>query len=310
MPIKLRQIEAFRTVMREGSMVRASAAMAVTQPAISYMISGLETAVGFPLFSRQGGKLSATPEAIQLLAEVDRLYQGLESIEAVAYKIANYGGAELRILITQALSAGRIVNGIGKFAALHPGIKIDLDVEHRALITHRVNSGQADLGILSISAGIEDQSSTLFSSPILCVASPTTQISQATTVTAAQLAGVPLVGLKSTGLIRPMVDQWFNEARVTPNYMIEVGGPGTAIELVRGGLGVTFVSSFSLMERADSQLQAFSLDMDLALKIGVITSSSAHPNRAAHALIQYLTQTYSDSVSDENSGGMSPLNIM
>lgn len=49
MPIKLRQIEAFRTVMREGSMVRASAAMAVTQPAISYMISGLEAAVGFPL---------------------------------------------------------------------------------------------------------------------------------------------------------------------------------------------------------------------------------------------------------------------
>ncbi|MBF8805136.1 MULTISPECIES: LysR family transcriptional regulator [Pseudomonas] len=299
MPIKLRQIEAFRTVMREGSMVRASAAMAVTQPAISYMISGLETAVGFPLFSRQGGKLSATPEAIQLLAEVDRLYQGLESVEAVAYKIANYGNAELRILITQALSAGRIVNGIGKFAALHPGIKIDLDVEHRALITHRVNSGQADLGILSISSGLEDQSSTLFSSPIICVASPTAQISQASTVTAAQLAGVPLVGLKSNGLIRPMVDQWFHEAGVTPNYTIEVGGAGTAIELVRGGLGVTFVSSFSLMERADSQLQSFELEKSLELKIGVITSSSVHPNRAAHALVQYLTQLYSESVSGE-----------
>lgn len=33
MALKLRQIEAFRAVMREGSMVRASAAMAITQPA-------------------------------------------------------------------------------------------------------------------------------------------------------------------------------------------------------------------------------------------------------------------------------------
>ncbi|EPJ8754090.1 LysR family transcriptional regulator [Pseudomonas capeferrum] len=301
MPIKLRQIEAFRTVMREGSMVRASAAMAVTQPAISYMISGLETAVGFPLFNRQGGKLSATPEAIQLLAEVDRLYQGLESVEAVAHKIANYGNAELRILITQALSAGRIVNGIGKFAALHPGIKIDLDVEHRELITHRVNSGQADLGILSISPGLEDQSSTLFSSPIICVASPSAKISQGAVVTASQLDGVPIVALKATGLIRPMVDKWFYEAGVTPNYTIEVGGAGTAIELVRGGLGVTFVNSFSLMERADSQLQSFGLENALELKIGVINSSSLHPNRAAHALMQYLTQIYAESVSDEHS---------
>ncbi|MNP31007.1 DNA-binding transcriptional regulator LysR [compost metagenome] len=96
-----------------------------------------------------------------------------------------------------------------------------------------------------------------------------------------------------------MVDQWFHEAGVTPNYTIEVGGAGTAIELVRGGLGITFVNVFSLMERADSQLQSFSLDNALALKIGVITSSSLHPNRAAHALLQYLTQIYSENVSND-----------
>lgn len=44
--------------MREGSMVRASSAMAITQPAISYLISSLEKEVGFELFSRRGGKLT------------------------------------------------------------------------------------------------------------------------------------------------------------------------------------------------------------------------------------------------------------
>lgn len=90
MALKLRQIEAFRSVMREGSMVRASSAMAITQPAISYLISGLEKEVGFELFSRRGGKLTPTPEALQLMAEVNRLYDGLDGIKAAAQQIANH----------------------------------------------------------------------------------------------------------------------------------------------------------------------------------------------------------------------------
>lgn len=71
-------------------MVRASSAMAITQPAISYLISGLEKEVGFELFSRRGGKLTPTPEALQLMAEVNRLYDGLDGIKAAAQQIANH----------------------------------------------------------------------------------------------------------------------------------------------------------------------------------------------------------------------------
>ncbi len=60
MVLKLRQIEAFCSVMREGSMVRASSAMAITQPAISYLISGLEKE-GRCCINRFQAKLPQTP---------------------------------------------------------------------------------------------------------------------------------------------------------------------------------------------------------------------------------------------------------
>jgi len=287
--LKLRQIEAFRAVMREGSMVRASTAMAVTQPAVSYLIGSLEIAVGFPLFSRLGGKLSPTPEAHQLMVEVDRVYEGLDEIESVARQIANHQRAAIRILITSSFSAGRIVKVIGQFASAHPGLKLDIDVANRMTIMHRIQSGQADVGILSLTPGAECEAGTkLFDSEFLCVAATPGALDGKNKISPHRLEGVPIIALKATGVVRPKVDSWFSGSGVIPNHIIEVGDPWTAIELVRGGLGVTIVSRFNIPELQGSGLMAVPLDPPQHIEIGVIASATQHPNRAVQALVEFV----------------------
>jgi DNA-binding transcriptional LysR family regulator len=289
MALKLRQIEAFRAVMREGSMVRASAAMAITQPAVSYLIGSLEQAVGFPLFSRQGGKLSATPEALQLMTEVEHLYDGLDAIENVARRIAKYEKTVVRILVTQP-SVGRIVNVIGKFAAAHPGLRLSLDVDRRATIVHRIQSGQAELGILSLSPGVEALGTRLFSNELLCVATNPGLLDGHAAVSPQHLTSMPMVGLSEIGVIRPMVDAWFAQAGCKPNYVVDTGEAGMALELVRSGLGITVVGtvSISLRELENSGLKAVPLVPPLHVEMGAIVPPSQHPNRAVSALIDYL----------------------
>ena len=288
--LKLRQIEAFRAVMREGSMVRAGAAMAVTQPAVSYLINSLEAAVGFPLFSRQGGKLSPTPEAIQLMVEVDRVYDGLDEIESAARQIANYQRATIRVLISPWFSVGRIVKGIGQFVAQHPGLKLDIDVVNRSTILHRIRSCQADVGILSLLPnGESDMGIRLFDSDFLCVAATPGVLDGRTNISPKDLDGAPMVLLKKTGVVRPKVDSWFLSAGVVPNHIIEVGDPRTAIELVRGGLGVTIVSRFNIPELRDSGLVAVPLNpAPERIEVGVITSAAQRPNRAVQGLVEFL----------------------
>lgn len=294
MALKLRQIEAFRAVMREGSMVRASAAMAITQPAVSYLISSLESTVGFPLFSRQGGKLSATPEALQLMTEVEHLYEGLDGIESAARRIANYDKAVIRIHMSQALAASRILSSIGQFAAAHPGLKLDLDVGHRSSILHRINSGQIDLGILSLTPEVESVSTKLFSSELLCLSAAPGLLDGQQAVTPRSLAATPIVTLRTSGLVRRIVDAWFADAGVIPKYVIEAADPAMAIELVRGGLGVTIVSSLSVPKRQDSSLVAVPLVPKQAVEIGAVTPTSRHPNRAVRALIELLKTTLAE----------------
>ena len=62
MRITHRQIEAFRALMVSGSMTEAAQYLSVTQPAVSKIISQLESELGFSLFERRQGKLSPTDD--------------------------------------------------------------------------------------------------------------------------------------------------------------------------------------------------------------------------------------------------------
>lgn len=293
MALKLRQIEAFRAVMREGSMVRAAGVLSVTQPAVSYLISSLESAVGFPLFVRTAGKLAPTPEAYQLASEVDRLYEGIDGIEVAARLIANHQKAVLRLLLTSALSSRSIVSVIGRYAAAHPGIRLDIDVAHRAAVVRRVAGAQADLGLVSLPVeGNLAVATPLFTSPLVCVAPTTGSTASLRGATPADLAGHAVIALKPSGMIRPMVDRWFQAAGVTPRIEIEVRHAWVAIDLARAGVGVAIVSRLSLPEaiESDASVSVRQLEPSESITIGAVTPVAQRANRTVQSLLEYLRE--------------------
>jgi DNA-binding transcriptional LysR family regulator len=70
--INLRQLEAFRAVMLTKSITRAAEMLFVSQPAVSRLISDLESTVEFDLFQRVKKRLIPTPEGEALFEEVER----------------------------------------------------------------------------------------------------------------------------------------------------------------------------------------------------------------------------------------------
>jgi DNA-binding transcriptional LysR family regulator len=293
MGLKLRQIEAFRAVMREGSMVRAASVLFVTQPAVSYLISTMETAVGFPLFVRAAGKLSPTPEAYQLASEVDRLYEGLDGIEVAAKLIANHQKAVLRLLLTSALSSRSIVSVIGRYAAAHPGIRLDIDVAHRAAVVRRVAGAQADLGLVSLPVESNLAIATpLFASPLVCVVPRTGSTAALHRATPTDLSGHALVALKSSGTIRPLVDRWFQSGGVTPRIEIEARHAWVAIDMARAGVGIAIVSRLSLPEaiESDASVTVLPLEPEVSITIGAVTPLAQQPHRAVQSLLEHLRE--------------------
>ncbi len=78
--MNLRQMEVFRAVMLAGGVNSAAELLHVSPPAISKVLAQAVKASGLTLFERVRGRLIPTPEAHQLYAEVDKLWQGIERV--------------------------------------------------------------------------------------------------------------------------------------------------------------------------------------------------------------------------------------
>ena len=78
--INLRQIEAFKGVIENGTVSRASQLLNISQPAMSKLIAHLEADTGLRLFDRVKGRLAPTEHAMRLYEEVGRIFAGVRQL--------------------------------------------------------------------------------------------------------------------------------------------------------------------------------------------------------------------------------------
>ncbi len=79
--MNIKQIKAFRAVMKTGSVTRAAKLLHLSQPAVSKLITGFEEKAGYRLFVRKRNRLIATEEAVILLQEADDVIIALERLQ-------------------------------------------------------------------------------------------------------------------------------------------------------------------------------------------------------------------------------------
>lgn len=144
--INLRQVEAFRAVMLTGRVTAAAELMSVTQPAVSRLIRDFENATKLRLFERRGNQINPTPEAITLMAEVDRAFVGLDRIALLAEEIARQSAGTLRIAAMPALGNGILPRFLARFLRDKPQLNASLNAVPSSMVIEAVAAGQADIG--------------------------------------------------------------------------------------------------------------------------------------------------------------------
>jgi DNA-binding transcriptional LysR family regulator len=118
--LKLRDLHMFMVVANAGTMGRAAAELAVSQPVISKTIADLEHALGVKLFdrSRRGVELTNYGQSLRdsSIAVFDDLRQGVKRLEALTDPTAG----EIRLGTTEPLAAGFVSAGLNKMAIQYP----------------------------------------------------------------------------------------------------------------------------------------------------------------------------------------------
>jgi DNA-binding transcriptional LysR family regulator len=124
--LKLRDLHLLITVVQRGSMAKAAAELAVSQPAVSKAIADMEHTLGLRLLDRNRNGVEPTAYGRALvkrgLTIFDELKQGMEELEF----LADPSVGSLRIGSTESIAAGMLPVIIERFWSEHPRVCIDV----------------------------------------------------------------------------------------------------------------------------------------------------------------------------------------
>ena len=148
--LKLRDLDVLLTVAQCGSMGKAAAQLAVSQPAISKTIADMEHTLGVHLLDRSPHGVEPTIYARALLDHgrnaFDELRQAIQKIESLADPSLGH----VRIGCTVVLAQGFVANVITRMAQRHPRVTFQLTAEESGSIYGALEERKLDLAIARV----------------------------------------------------------------------------------------------------------------------------------------------------------------
>ena len=134
----------FLEVHRSGTLSGAARALGVNQTTVGRRLAVLEQALGARLFDR-------TPDGFVLTTAGERILGAVEKVEEASLLVERQAGGEdarlegnVRVATSEAFATGFLLDRLGEFSELHPGITLELAVGQPSVDLSR---READLAV-------------------------------------------------------------------------------------------------------------------------------------------------------------------
>ncbi|MBY2915370.1 LysR family transcriptional regulator [Rhizobium leguminosarum] len=287
-----RQLEVFRAIMRDGSLTAAANSLAVSQPAVSKVLHHLEGQLGYKLFERIGGRLTATAEAHLLYSDADRVFREIEVLKDLARTIGERKVGLLRIGASMPVTFSVLPKALAAFQQGHPTVKIQLHALPKREIAEQLLIGDIDLGLtLSTIQAPTVKSEILASVGIVAVMLKSDPLAQKAEITAADVIGRPLIsyGSNASDVGVPM-DEAFEIAGGARQINVQISSSIAAAPLVQQGLGIALVDGLVEWSQFDG-LVAIPFVPALMMNFAISTNSARPISRFYRPFLKNLRDT-------------------
>lgn len=144
------QLRHFVVLANVGSFVQASAALFLTQPALTRSIHALEEELGGALFDRLGRRISLTPFGDEVLARARRLVNDAEALKQAGQGLHAGLIGQLRVGLSSAPGALLSTPLMLHMAEHHPRLQVQISRGRTAVLLHALREQQLDAAIVDI----------------------------------------------------------------------------------------------------------------------------------------------------------------
>ena len=241
--IKLREMEAFDAFMRLASVQGAGDSLGLSQPAVSRLLSALESHVGFKLFLRKRNRLTPTPEAFQYHETVQRALAVMRAVEEEASAIANNQLGHLVIAAQPVFCDTFLLDAIKAFRQDHPGVSIRLVDTGLEEMTRMLAERACDfaIGITLDAEPFGAASKTLARCEARCILPVNHPLNVPGEIPLPRLRSETFIDLAQGSPLRTRVDFLMQTIDVTRDIAAEMRNLRGIVSLVEMGLGIAIV---------------------------------------------------------------------
>jgi len=240
--LNLRQIEAFKAVIENGTVSRAAEMLNISQPAMSKLIAHLEEDTALKLFDRLKGRLAPTERGMRLYEEIDRIFVGVRQIENAVDAIRREEQGRLTVGVMPALSGSFIQQATMGFLQQHPNVYCSIQSRSSQWIADGLVTRKLDVGL--VSSRIDNPyivTEPLMEHPLVCIMPLDHPLAARSVIQPDHLDGVPFVSFDPESFSGQRIATMFDACKIKANVVLVANVSPTLSEFVMAGLGVALV---------------------------------------------------------------------
>ncbi|MBI5585042.1 MAG: LysR family transcriptional regulator [Deltaproteobacteria bacterium] len=300
--LNLHQVISFYFLAKEQSFSKAAERLAITQPAVTQHIRGLEVQFGVKLINLKKKRVTLTRAGERLVPYAEELFNQAVMTENFlkSYRFSNVsvGIASPLMYYFTAL--------IDHFKALYPSIRVSIREGSSLPLVEELLDFKHDICIVGV-LSLQTERLRLFRIPteeqLVLVTSPNYPLPSDTPVTWAQLASHPLIIHSEGSASRAIILHQFKKRRLKPQIGTEVNNIGLAKELALQRKGVAFMFEPNVREEvADGRLKIIPVE-DGEIRMGaidVVVNQGERLSPAVESFLMLIKGHFKDKFSEIN----------
>ncbi len=240
----LRRFITLKTVVEEGSFLRASQKLCCTQSTVTFHIQQLEQELSIQLFEKIGRRMCLTSEGKRLMPHIHDLTRVMASIRQTAQQDAQPSG-DLRVATGETLLAYKMPQVLQRFKQRAPNVRLSLQSLNCYVIRDALLGDEVDLGVF-YRVGNDDalKMLSLGEQSLALVASPALQDVDFTQHN--QHIPCTFIINELQCIFRQRFESMLRKRQITLENTIELWSIESIKQCVSANLGVSFLPRFTV----------------------------------------------------------------
>ncbi|HYB87525.1 MAG TPA: LysR family transcriptional regulator [Streptosporangiaceae bacterium] len=247
----MRALKCLVTIVEQGSLTKAAAALHMSQPALSHQIAAIERELGTPVVERLPRGIRPTAAGLAAVAEARIAVAAADRVVMAGRRVAAGSGGRIRIACAETMTAWVLVPVLRSWRRRFPDVELDLKEYTSAnRMLDVLLAGGADIVVGPPPTLTDEHVEVLGSEEIVIVASAEHRFSRMDAVPLTELSAEPLVHYNPDNGNALWLDEFAAQRGVVlPQPVLRTGSPRTAAQLAAAGMGVAIVPFSALTPR-------------------------------------------------------------